>query len=101
MEEYCYFVYILSNQSRTVFYTGVTNDLTKRVYEHRNNLTKGFTSKYNIKDLIYYEIFRDINLAIEREKQIKGGSRKKKLELIKSMNKGMEDLYLKCKKLGM
>ena len=101
MEEYHYFVYILSNQSRTVFYTGVTNDLTKRVYEHRNNLTRGFTSKYNIKDLIYYEIFRDINLAIEREKQIKGGSRKKKLELIKSMNKGMEDLYLKCKRLGM
>ena len=90
-----YFVYILSNKSRTVLYTGVTNDLTRRVYEHRNNLIKGFTSKYNIKDLLYYEIFRDINLAIEREKQIKGGSRKKKLELIKSVNKEMEDLYLK------
>ena len=100
MEEYHYFVHILSNQSRTVLYTGVTNDLTKRVYEHRNNLTKGFTSKYNVKDLLYYEIFRDINLAISREKQIKGGSRKKKLELIESMNKDMEDLYLKCKKLG-
>ena len=97
MEEYRYFIYILSNKSRTVFYTGVTNDLTKRVYEHRNNLTKGFTSKYNVKDLLYYEIFRDINLAISREKQIKGGSRKKKLELIESMNKDMEDLYLKCK----
>ena len=101
MEEYRYFIYILSNESRTVFYTGVTNDLTKRVYEHRNNSTKGFTSKYNVKDLLYYEIFRDVNLAISREKQIKGGSRKKKLELIQSMNKDMEDLYLKCKKLGM
>ena len=100
MEEYRYFVYILSNKSRTVLYTGVTNDLTKRVYEHRNNLTKGFTSKYNVKDLLYYEIFGDINLAIAREKQIKGGSRKKKLELIESMNKDMEDLYLKCKNLG-
>ncbi len=100
MEEYRYFVYILSNQSRTVFYTGVTNDLTKRVYEHRNNLTKGFTSNYNVKDLLYYEIFRDINLAIAREKQIKGGSRKKKLELIESMNKDMKDLYMKCKKSG-
>ena len=100
MEEYRYFIYILSNKSRTVFYTGVTNDLTKRVYEHRNNLTKGFTSKYNVKDLLYYEIFRDINLAILREKQIKRGSRKKKLELIQSMNKDMKDLYLKCKKLG-
>ena len=101
MEEYRYFIYILSNKSRTVFYTGVTNDLTKRVYEHRNNLTKGFTSKYNVNDLLYYEIFRDVNLAISKEKQIKGGSRKKKLELIQSMNKDMEDLYLKCKKLGM
>ena len=101
MEEYHYFVYILSNKSRSVFYTGVTNDLTKRVYEHRNNLTKGFTSKYNVKDLLYYETFRDINLAIAREKQIKAGSRKKKLELIESINKAMEDLYLKCKKLGM
>ena len=82
MEEYHYFVYILSNQSKTVFYTGVTNDLTKRVYEHRNDLTKGFTSKYNIKDLIYYEIFRDINLAIEREKQIKGGQERKNLNLL-------------------
>ena len=90
-----YFVYILSNKSRTVLYIGVTNDLTRRVHEHRNNLTRGFTSKYNVKDLLYYEVFRDINLAIEREKQIKGGSRKKKLELIKSMNKDMEDLYLK------
>lgn len=78
-------------------YTGVTNDLTRRVYEHRNNLTRGFTSKYNVKDLLYYEVFGDINLAIAREKQIKGGSRKKKLELIESMNKDMEDLYLKVK----
>ena len=100
MEEYRYFVYILSNKSRTVFYTGVTNSLTKRVYEHRNNSTKGFTAKYNVKDLLYYEIFGDINLAIAREKQIKGGSRKRKFELIESMNKDMEDLYLKCKKSG-
>ena len=100
MEEYRYFVYILLNKSRTVFYTGVTNSLTKRVYKHRNNLTKGFTAKYNVKALLYYEIFRDINLALAREKQIEGGSRKKKLELIESMNKDMEDLYLKCKNLA-
>ncbi len=79
MEEYRYFIYVLSNESRTVFYTGVTNDLTKRVYEHRSSSTKGFTFKYNVKDLLYYEVFRDINLAIAREKQIKAGSRKKKL----------------------
>ncbi len=97
MEEYRYFIYIISNKSRTVLYTGVTNDLTRRIYEHRNNSTKGFTSRYNVKDLLYYETFRDINLAIAREKQIKAGSRKKKLELIESMNKDMKDLYLTLK----
>ncbi len=97
MEERNYFVYILSNESRTVLYTGVTNDLERRLYEHRNNANNGFTFRYNIKDLLYYETFKDISLAIAREKQIKAGSRKKKIELIQSINKHMEDLYLKLK----
>ena len=88
-----YFVYILSNKTRTVLYTGMTNDLQRRVYEHRNNLIKGFTTRYNIKDLIYYESYHDVGLAIEREKQIKAGSRKKKLELIQKINLNLKDLY--------
>ncbi len=88
-----YYVYIISNESRTVLYTGVTNNLGRRLYEHRNNLIKGFTSKYGIKDLLYYEPSSDITTAIEREKQIKSGSRKKKFELIKSKNKELKDLY--------
>lgn len=77
----------------TVLYVGVTNDLIKRVYQHKNKLASGFTSKYNINKLVYFEVFENINEAIKREKQIKGGSREKKLKLIQSMNPQFNDLY--------
>ncbi|MEW6508678.1 MAG: GIY-YIG nuclease family protein [Bacteroidota bacterium] len=86
-----YYVYIMTNHSKTL-YTGVTNDLRRRVYEHKNELYEGFTSKYNINELIYFEQTPDINSAIKREKQIKGWLRRKKIELIESMNPDWQDL---------
>lgn len=88
-----YYIYIATNKINTVLYTGVTNNLIKRMYQHKNKMVSGFTSKYNINKLVYYEIFNDINEAINREKQIKGGSRKKKIELIKKINPEFRDLY--------
>lgn len=88
-----YFVYIMTNKNNAVLYTGVTNDLKRRVYEHREKLTEGFTKKYNVLKLVYYEVFEDVYSAISREKQIKSGSRKKKIELINSINKEWKDLY--------
>lgn len=79
----------------TVLYVGVTDNLVKRIYQHKNKLADGFTSKYNIVKLVYYEIFEDINEAINREKQIKGGSREKKLKLIQVLNPEFNDLYKK------
>lgn len=76
----------MTNKRNTVLYTGVTNDLKKRVYEHKTKLVGGFTKKYNINKLVYYEVLNDIYNAIVREKQIKGGSRQKKINLINSMN---------------
>ncbi len=76
-----------------MLYTGVTNDLKRRMYEHKNKLAEGFTEKYNIDKLVFYEIYNDINEAIAREKQIKGGSRAKKIKLIKEMNNKWNDLY--------
>ena len=73
-------------------YTGVTNDLVRRVYEHRNSITKGFTSKYKVSKLVYFEETENIESAILREKQIKSGSRLKKIELIDSFNLSWEDL---------
>ena len=87
------YVYLMTNKNNTVIYTGVTSNLTKRIYEHREGLIDGFTKKYNIKKLVYYEIADDIESAIAREKQVKAGSRKKKIELIKSMNPEFKDLY--------
>ncbi|MDO8658440.1 MAG: GIY-YIG nuclease family protein [Candidatus Levybacteria bacterium] len=87
------YVYVLANITNRVLYIGVTGDLIKRVWEHKQKLVKGFTEKYNVNKLIYYEIFDDINEAIKREKQLKGGSREKKLKLIESINPGFEDLY--------
>jgi len=81
-----YFVYILTNAFDTVFYTGVTNDLARRVIEHKHGKAGGFTSRYRVFKLVFYEMYNDINLAINREKQIKGGSRQKKIDLINSMN---------------
>ena len=87
-----YFVYILSNSSRSTFYIGVTNNLYRRIEEHMNGYVDGFTKKYNVKSLVYYEIFNDIYNALTREKQLKRWTRNKKLLLIKSMNPNLEDL---------
>ena len=86
-----YYVYIMTNKSRTL-YTGVTNNLMRRVYEHKNKLVEGFTKKYIIQFLIYYESTSDINSAIAREKEIKGWLRKKKIALIDSVNPKWKDL---------
>ena len=83
----------MTNNSNTVLYTGVTNDLKRRAYEHKERLVGGFTRKYNITKLVYYEVFEDIENAILREKQIKAGSRRNKIELVNSMNKEWHDLY--------
>ena len=84
----------MTNKNNTTFYTGVTSDLKKRVYEHKNKLyPKSFTAKYQLNKLVYYEGFHSIEEAIAREKQIKAGSRQKKVKLITSMNKEWRDLY--------
>ena len=88
-----YYVYIMTNKYNTVLYTGVTNDLKRRVYEHKSGSGGGFTSKYNITKLVYYEACNDAYSAIAREKQIKGGSRQKKIDLINAMNGQWKDLY--------
>ena len=87
-----YYVYILTNASNKVLYTGITNDLERRCYEHKHKLVKGFTQKYNVNKLIYFEIFDDIELAISREKQIKGYSRVRKVALIDQLNKNWDEL---------
>jgi putative endonuclease len=89
-----YYVYILTNKRNTVLYTGVTNDLKRQVYEHREKLVSGFTKKYNVYKLVFYEATESIEAAIQREKQIKGGSRQKKIDLINGMNPGWRDLYM-------
>lgn len=86
-----FYVYIMTNYSRTL-YTGVTNDLERRVYEHKHKLVPGFTQKYNITVLVYYEATPDIRSAIAREKQIKGWLRSKKIALIESVNPEWQDL---------
>jgi putative endonuclease len=87
------FIYILTNKYNKVLYTGVTSDLRKRIWEHREKLVDGFTKRYNVSKLVYYEIFADIRDAIAREKQIKAGSRQKKIDLIAGMNPEWRDLY--------
>lgn len=87
-----YYVYILTNKSHRVLYTGITNDLERRTYEHKNQLIKGFTSKYNVSKLVYYDSTTDVNSAIAREKQIKGWTRQKKTALITESNPQWEDL---------
>ncbi len=86
------YIYILFNKRNGTLYTGVTSDLKNRVYEHKNKVFEGFTSKYDVNKLGYYEEYNDIKQAIEREKQIKAGSRKKKIALIESMNADWKDL---------
>ena len=88
-----YFVYIMTNPKNTVLYTGVTSDLRKRIYEHKEKLVEGFTKKYNIVKLVYYEVLENSYSAVSREKQIKGGSRQKKSDLISSLNPKWDDLY--------
>ena len=90
---YSYYVYIMTNGGNDVLYVGVTNDIVRRVYEHKNGVADGFTKKYNVNKLVYAEECGDIYAAISREKQIKGWSRKKKFDLINSINPGMKDLY--------
>jgi putative endonuclease len=88
-----YYVYILSNNAGTVLYTGVTGDLRVRVYQHKEKLIAGYTKRYNVTRLVYYEIGDDVLAVIAREKQIKGGSRKKKLALINALNSEWRDVY--------
>ena len=93
MEERQYCVYIMTNAHNTALYTGVTNHLQRRVLEHRSGEGGVFTKKYNVHKLVYFERGNDVNAAILREKQIKAGSLKKKMELINSMNPEWKDLY--------
>ena len=86
-------VYIMANKRNGTLYTGVTSNLVKRVFEHKNEITKGFAERYACKALVYYETLGNMPVAINREKQIKAGSRKKKLALIESMNPEWNDLY--------
>ena len=88
-----YYVYILTNWSNGVLYTGVTNNLERRLYEHKNKLVNGFTGKYNVDKLVYYDNTTDVKAAIAREKQIKGWTRRKKIDLIESMNPQWKDLF--------
>ena len=89
-KEYC--TYIMTNQRYITLYVGVTGDLSYRVYQHKNKEEQGFTKKYNINKLVYYEVFDNPNEAIAREKQIKAGSRKKKVDLINRYNPKWRDL---------
>ena len=86
-------VYILTNKNNNVVYTGVTSDLVKRVWQHREKLMEGFTKRYNCTKLIYFEMHSDMEAAILREKQIKAGSRKKKDQLVDVFNPEWRDLY--------
>jgi putative endonuclease len=88
-----YYIYIMTNAKHTALYTGVTNDLKRRAWEHKEKLVEGFTKKYHVDMLIYYEVCEDIMSAISREKKIKAGSQQKKIELVNSMNSEWRDLY--------
>ena len=88
-----FYIYIMTNKWNSVLYTGVTNNLKNRVHQHKQKLVDGFTKKYNVTKLVYFEVFADAMGAIKREKQIKAGSRKKKEQLINSINEGWEDLF--------
>jgi len=94
MEFKTYHTYIVTNKNHTVLYTGVTSELRKRIWKHKNKMyTHSFTAKYNADELVYYEAFFDIGEAIVREKQIKAGSRQKKLDLINAFNQEWRDLF--------
>ena len=88
-----YYVYVLSSSKNGTLYIGITSDLIKRVYEHKHNLIEGFTNKYNIHALVYFEVSNDINIAIVREKQLKSWNRDWKIKLIEKRNPEWKDLY--------
>ena len=88
-----YYTYIMANKTNTTIYIGVTGNLIKRVWEHKNKLVGCFTKRYNISKLVYYEETTDVNSAIAREKQLKGWNRAKKNKLIESINPNWDDLY--------
>ncbi len=88
-----YYVYFLSNKVDSTIYVGVTNDIIRRIYEHKNKLVEGFSKKYNLNKLVYFEIYKNIDEAIKREKQIKAGSRQSKIDLINKNNLEWKDLY--------
>jgi len=88
-----YYVYMMTNKGNKILYTGVTNDLRKRIYEHKEKLVEGFSKRYNLNKLVYFETCGDIQSAISREKQIKDGSRQKKIDLINNFNNKWRDLY--------
>jgi len=88
-----YYVYILFNKRNGTLYVGVTNDLVKRIWQHKNKVVEGFTKQYGVDKLGHYEVFENINSAITREKQLKGGNRKAKIELIELNNPNWNDLY--------
>lgn len=87
-----YFVYIIANKYNDVLYTGVTNNLERRIFEHKNKAIDGFSKKYNLNKLVYFEMFVDVNDALAAEKKIKGWLRKKKIDLIESNNPDWDDL---------
>lgn len=88
-----YYIYIMTNRNNTVLYTGVTNNLKRRVYEHKTGKGGLFTQKYNVNKLVFFEVSDDVNSALSREKQLKAGSRQKKIDLINSKNPEWNDLY--------
>lgn len=94
MKEHNYYVYILAKARNSTFYTGVTNDLIRRVWEHKKGIADGFTKKYGIKTLVYYEHHTDIEMAICREKLIKKWRRQMKMQAIESINPEWKDLYM-------
>jgi len=88
-----YFIYIMTNYNNTTFYIGITGNIKRRVWEHKNKLVDGFTKTYNINKLVYYEISESVETAITREKQLKNWHRNWKINLIKTMNPEFKDLY--------
>lgn len=88
-----YYVYILTNHNKNVFYIGITNDIARRIYEHNNELVDGFTKKYHLKELIYYEVFNNVNEAIAREKKLKHWKKQWKWDLIMEANPKLVNLY--------